>query len=190
MTRPVQPVRLPRDDSVLLMIDLQERLLSVMPHPTTLTRRAGRLIRGAQALGVAVVVTEQYPRGLGRTVLALDKLLAEGDPPIEKLCFSACVDAVTRALEATGRRTVVLMGVEAHVCVLQTALDLLEAGYTVALALDATDSRRAVDRDAAVRRMTEAGVVPTTVESVLFEWLGTAEGDGFKAVRDIVKGDG
>jgi len=184
------PARLQVDDCVVLVIDLQERLVQAMPHPKTLVRRAGRLVRGARALDVPVLLTEQYPKGLGRTVKEIDRLLEDADPPVEKLRFTACVEQVSKALGATGRRTVVLSGVEMHVCVLLTALDLLEAGYTVAVALDAACARRSADRDAAVRRMLVAGVVPTTAESLLLEWVGTAEGDRFKAIRDIVKGEG
>ncbi len=183
---PERAPRLRREDCVVLVIDVQDRLVPVMQHPKTLVRRVARLVRGAKALDVPVIHTEQYPKGLGRTVPDIARLL-EDRSPIEKMRFSACVPAVEEAIVATGRRAVVVAGIECHVCVLQTCLDLLDAGHTVALPLDATDSRRAVDRDAAVRRLLDAGVVSTSIESVLFEWVRSADGEAFKAVRDIVK---
>ncbi len=183
---PEPPMRLRVEDCLLLVVDLQEKLVPVMADEKTLVRRASRLIRAAGALGVPRVVTEQYPKGLGRTLPKLMKVLGEASIH-EKMKFSACVEPVAAAIKDSGRSTVVVIGIEAHVCVLLTCLDLLERGYRVALPLDGTASRRAIDRDAAVRRLLTAGVVPTTVESVMFEWAQTAEGDAFRAIRDIVK---
>lgn len=184
-----KPTRLTLADSLLLVVDLQEKLVPVMQDEQTLTRRAVRLVRAAKALEVPTLVTEQYPKGLGHTLGKLTRFL--GDAPVhEKLLFSACIEPVTEAIAAAKRRTIIVAGIEAHVCVLHTCLDLLERGFTVALPLDATASRRALDREAAVRRLIAAGVIPTSVESIMFEWTGTAEGEPFKRIRDIVKDDG
>lgn len=184
---PEPPIRLRVEQSLLLAVDLQEKLVPVMADQKTLVRRVSRLMRAAEALGVPTLVTEQYPKGLGRTLPKLMKVLGEDVPIHEKLKFSGCVEPVAEAIESSGRSTVVVVGIEAHVCVLLTCLDLLERGYRVALPLDGTASRRGIDRDAAFRRLLAAGVVPTTVEAVMFEWVGTAQGDAFRAIRDIVK---
>lgn len=180
--------RLDPHRSALLVIDVQDRLMPVIDENATVIRRAARLAEGAAALSVPRFVTEQYARGLGATVPALAKFLNHDVTAYEdKTAFSACVGRISGMLETLGVRSVVLVGVEAHVCVLFTALDLLDQGFTVAVCNDAIGSRRAVDKQAAWQRMIQAGVIPTTVESVLFEWTGDASSDRFKAVRDIIR---
>jgi len=180
--------RLTLDDTLLLVIDLQAKLVPVMHDRSTLVRRAARLVEAARKLALPVIVTEQYRKGLGPTVPEVARLLGE-TATIEKLAFSACVPEVLAAIEKTGRKTVLITGIEAHICVLQTSLDLLQAGFIPAVAWDATSSRRPIDRDMAVRRLTQAGAVPTTVEAALMELAGTAEGDAFRAIRGLIKGE-
>ncbi|MEO1236735.1 MAG: hydrolase [Planctomycetota bacterium] len=181
------PGRLDPERSVVLLIDLQDKLLPVMHEKTTVRRRTARLIEGAAVLDVPVLVTEQYPRGLGKTVKDIADLLQGAVSVSEKTRFSACAEPVTRLLEKFEARSVVVAGIETHVCVLQTCLDLLERGLTVALCEDATSSRRPVDKKAAVDRMIQAGVLPTTVESVLFELLGDADSPKFRALRGVIQ---
>jgi len=179
--------RLKLNSTALLIVDLQEKLLPVIDGKDAVVAQTCRLLDGAAALGVPVLATEQYPKGLGPTVDVVSERLSTARCKPEKLKFSAYVDQVRDELARLGARQVVVAGIEAHVCVLQTCLDLLDAGYVAAVATDAIGSRRPSDRATAVERMTQAGVVPTTVESALLEWVGEAGGDRFKAVLPLVK---
>ncbi len=180
--------RLDPHRSALLVIDLQERLMPVIHEKTTCIRRAARLAEGAAALSVPRFVTEQYSRGLGATVPEIAKHLDHDVTAYEdKTRFSACVGRISGMLETLGIKSVVLVGVETHICVLFTALDLLDQGFTVAVCEDATSSRRPVDKHAAMQRMVQAGVLPTTVESALFEWVGDAASERFKAIQSILR---
>lgn len=181
--------RLDPKHSAVLLVDLQEKLLSVMHEKTTVARRAGRLVQGANVLKVPVLLTEQYPKGLGRTVDTVAKQLDGAVCTDEKTRFSACSESIVRLLEKFDTKSIVLAGIETHVCVLQTCLDLLERGYTVALCEDAVSSRRPIDKKAAVDRLIQAGALPTTVESVLFEMLGDASSPKFRELRGIIQSD-
>lgn len=173
--------------SRLVVIDMQEKLLAAMSRAAVVTDRCRLLIRGASLLGVPVDITEQYPKGLGPTVPALRDL---ADTPLEKLRFSAesSLSWANGAPGANERHQIVLAGIETHVCVLQTAFDLLSTGYRVFLAVDACCSRADTDRDFALRRLAAAGVVLTTVESTLFEWCESAEHPSFKSLSRLVTG--
>ncbi len=180
--------RLKREEAVLVIIDLQERLMPAMKNDKDVESTVGRLAAGWKALGLPVLLTQQYTQGLGTTVESLRTILGDAYAPVEKTSFSAMGEPeFVRALEALGRRTVVLAGVESHVCVQQTALDLLEAGYRVFLVADAISSRSNGDKKYAQRRMSDAGAVVTTYEAVLFELVGGAREEGFRQVSAIVK---
>ena len=183
------PPRLVADRSALLIVDVQDRLVPVMRDPKRLIRRAARLVQGAHLLGVPLMVTEQYPRGLGDTVDELARHFVNPHCFEEKTRFSACIEPVRTQLELIGAEAVVVAGIEAHVCILGTCLDLLDAGYRVFPAWDAISSRRAEDKAAARERLTMAGAVPTTVESVLMEWLVDASDGRFRQVQNLIKGD-
>ncbi|MEY4179551.1 MAG: hypothetical protein RLY70_3125 [Planctomycetota bacterium] len=182
-----------RDDTVLLVIDMQERLVPVVRNPDRLVWNVVRLLQGANVLGVPAIATEQYPRGLGATLpsivagLAATSDGAAGAIP-DKLSFSAfgCA-AIRERLVAIGRPNVLVCGIETHVCVLQTVLDLTHAGYRVFLAEDAVESRSEADRQTALRRMEAAGTTLTTVESALFEWCVEAGTPEFKQISQLVK---
>jgi nicotinamidase-related amidase len=180
--------RLPRltaADSVLVVVDVQDKLLAKMPTGPALVRNVAFLLDAANLLGVPAIATEQYPKGLGPTTAELTRRLP-GDR-LAKTAFSCCGAAgFLTDLRALGRPNVVLAGMEAHVCVLQTALDLLEAGLTVFLPVDAVASRYDVDHATAVRRLERAGGVPTTAEAVAFEWVGDSAHPQFKAVSKLV----
>lgn len=171
----------------MLLIDLQEKLLPVVDGGDTVLRRVERLARGAAVLDVPLLVTEQYPQGLGRTVSALRRELAEDVPRLEKTRFSAGGPKLLAQLRSWDAEAVVLAGVETHVCVLQTALDLLDAGFTVACCRDAVGSRRAGDAAAGTARMEAAGVLPATVESVLMELCGDAATPGFRRLHPVIR---
>jgi nicotinamidase-related amidase len=168
---------------MLCVIDVQERLVPAVADGDVVVARCRRLAEGARLLGVPAVLTEQYRKGLGATVPALAELLP---PPLEKLSFSCCGAEGFAAAIAAGFGQIVLCGLETHVCVAQTALDLLAEGYAVFLAVDAISSRHAIDRDVALRRLMAAGAVPTTSEAVLFEWCRSASHPQFQAVRKLV----
>ncbi len=178
---------LDRGESLVSVVDIQEKLAAVMDRREQVIGQTCRLLRPARRLGVPVLVTEQYPEGLGRTVP--DVAEAAGDvTPIEKLSFGCCGDSrYMEQLKASGRRQIVLCGMESHVCILQTSLILLDQGLTVQVAVDAICSRRSADHDTALRAMQQVGVRLTTVESVVFQWLGRAGTPEFKDVLKLVK---
>jgi nicotinamidase-related amidase len=183
-------VRLDRNQAVLLVIDVQERLMPVIHDRFEVERNVDRLIRGAHILRVPVIVTEQYVKGLGPTVEPVRRALEEtsGYRPIEKQCFSApgC-DPFTAQLDALDRAQVVVAGVETHVCVWQTVRDLLPTGRSVWIAADAVSSRTPRNRDIAVTRMTAEGVRLTSTEMALFEMLVVSGTDEFRAIASLVK---
>lgn len=172
-------------DATLLVIDVQDKLLPLIPGRDALVRNIAFLIDGARLVQVPVLATEQYPKGLGPTTPELAKRLPERP---DKVTFSCCgIAAVTDALARSARRNVVVAGMEAHVCVLQTALDLLNRDYRVFVPTDAVASRSAFDQEMALRRLERAGAVLTTSETTLFEWLGTAAHPQFKQVSQLVQ---
>ena len=179
--------RLHRGECTLLVIDVQERLLPVIHTTKEVERRIAAAVAGARALGLPVIVTEQYPKGLGRTAGTVAEAV-KGIEPIEKLSFSCCgADAVNRALAGSGHATVLLSGIESHVCVLQTCLDLVERGITPVVLADCMGSRHRLDHELAVDRMRGAGALVTTLESALFELVGAAGTDEFRAISAIIK---
>lgn len=174
-----------RDDTVLLVIDVQERINAVMADQHHLPRLEV-LMDSCAALGVPIVVTEQYPRGLGATVAGLAH--RPDDPPVAKDTFSCAREPAARsAIEGLGRRQILVTGIETHVCVLQTALDLVQAGYEIHVPHDAVNSRRPADKEWALRRMEAAGIVVTTSESALFEMLERCGTEDFKTVAGMIK---
>lgn len=173
--------------SGLLIVDVQEGLNPVMADPRTVLRGCSLLLQGAARLEIPVLVSEQYPKGLGPTVGELLEL-APPDSVLEKLHFSCAADDGMRArLEGWGRNQVVVAGIEAHVCVLQSVLQLLALGYEVFVVADATSSRRPENHRAALERMGRAGAQVVTVEMVLFEWLGVAGTPEFKDVVRLIR---
>jgi nicotinamidase-related amidase len=179
--------RLNLEQTALLVVDVQEKLLPHMHNAEQVVRQAGRLVDGANALGLPLLVTEQYRKGLGSTVPELAGRMGPAVCNLEKLKFSACIEPIRKELVNRHIRSVVVCGIEAHVCVLQTCLDLLDAGFIAALALDAIGSRRASDQEPAVQRMVQAGVLPVTVESTLLELVHEAGSSRFKAVLPLIK---
>lgn len=174
------------DQAVLVVVDVQGKLARLMHEADALLADLAKLIRGARVLGLPVLVTEQNPEGLGPTVPELADLLPE--PRIAKFAFSGCgEEAFTRALDATGRRQVLLAGIETHICVYQTAADLAARGYEVHVVADGVSSRTARNREIGLEKMRASGAAVTSVETALFELLGVARGEKFKALLGIVK---
>ena len=170
---------LARDRAVLVVIDVQE---AFRPYASFagVAANADKLVRGAHILGVPVIVTEQYPRGLGHTAVELS---LEGEQPIEKTVFSA---ARADGFDLAGRAQALVCGLETHVCVSQTVHDLLGEGIEVHVPADAVGSRHQLDYERGLERMADAGAVPTTVESALFELLERAGTPEFKAVQTLI----
>jgi len=177
-------------DSVLVIVDLQERLAAAMnpAASATVVRNVRILLEAATRLGIPTLVTEQYPKGLGPTEAQVVEMLPHGTPRLEKTCFScAGAAAFTAALEATGRTQVVLAGMEAHVCVLQSALELQSDRRRVLVVEDACCSRNREHHANAMHRLRAAGVLVTNTESVLFEWLRDARHEHFRAISALLR---
>ncbi len=171
--------------SQLVIIDIQEKLAAAMKASVReqTVRHAGILAEAAVRLGIPVLRTEQYPRGLGPTVPALQ----DAGGLVEKTCFSCfAAGGFPRALDSA-RRQIVLAGMETHVCVLQTALEMHQAGYQVFVVEDAVCSRHKRHHRNALARLRQAGVVVSNVESVLFEWLRDAAHPAFKAISRLIR---
>ena len=175
------------ESTALILIDFQERLFPAMYEKEKLLRNVVRLIQGAKVLEIPIILTEQYPRGLGPTIPEI-KTLVPDIKPIEKVCFN-CGDegAFDKALETLKRKQVLIAGIEAHICVYQTALALARAGYEVQVVGDGVSSREPENKLAALSRMSAAGIGVTTMEMALFELLKAAQGDKFKQISAIVK---
>jgi nicotinamidase-related amidase len=179
----MNPPRLTIANSTVVVIDIQEKLLAKMPSGPRLVRSTALLLDVATHLGVEARMTEQYPKGLGPTTPEIAKRLPPHPPT--KTAFSCCGAAGFLA-EVRTRPNTILVGMETHVCVSQTAFDLLEAGLTVFLALDAIASRHEVDHDTAIRRLERSGCWPTTVEAIAFEWLADAAHPQFKTISKLI----
>jgi len=186
--------RLDPKSSLVLVVDVQERLCQAMPKAriADLERSATILIGAAAELSIPVLATEQYPRGLGPTLAPISELLDKVSARrFEKVVFSACAAGDVRdALEASGAKSVIVIGMETHVCVFQTARDLVAAGYAVHVPIDGVSSRRDDHRETGLALCENAGAVLTTSETVLFEWLGRAGTDVFKRLSPLVRDPG
>ncbi len=180
------PELLSRHESRLLIVDVQEKLVSKIVQLERMLANCRMLIQGAKILSVPVFATEQYPKGLGKLVPQLSELL---DKPSEKLRFSCAevLDWGTAAEQADDRYQIVVAGMEAHVCVLQTVLDLLGNGYQVYVVADAVSSRTEFDWKIALDRMSAAGATIVTTESVLFEWCEVSGTPEFKQISQLIK---
>ena len=174
-------------NTALVIVDVQEKLVAAMAEKTSLVANLRTVIRGARILNLPVLWVEQYPQGLGCTIPELGGLL-EGLEPQSKNCFSACgLQEFVEALESTGRQQVLLVGLETHVCVYQTAIHLLESGYHVEVVGDAVSSRTPENKKLGLRRMERAGAEITSVEMALFELLGRADRPEFKEISKLVR---
>jgi len=179
---------LDRQNAQLVVVDVQEKLCRAMDEKVLgqLTGNISILLEAAAELGVPAIATEQYVKGLGETIPALKEKLSA--PSLEKMTFSCCGgEGFLDTLAKSRRRQVILVGMETHVCVLQTALELLSAGYVVHLVCDAVMSRRKANWETALKTMTAAGVVLTSTEAVLFQLLKVAGTDEFKKLSKLVR---
>ncbi len=176
--------RLTAKGAALLIVDVQDKLLTKMDKGPLVVANAVRLIKAAKLLGIPTMATEQYPKGLGPTNPAVAELIPHRP---EKTCFHCCaVPAVLETLFAHKITHVTLAGIEAHICIAQTALELLGQNFRVQIVADAVASRYEYDAEISLRRMERAGAVITTTEAALFEWVETADHPHFKEISALV----
>lgn len=175
------------DNTLLLVIDVQEKLFKVMPDKESLLQNIRKLVQGCSLMGIPTVITEQNPAGLGSTIPEITSSLPEA-LTIEKFSFSCCSeDHFLEALRNTGRRQIIICGMESHVCVYQTAMDLKTAGYEVQIVADGIASRSSDNRELALQRLQSEGIRLTGVEMALFEILKTALSEQFKSISKLIK---
>jgi nicotinamidase-related amidase len=177
-------VRLDRGRTALVIVDLQEAFRKAIPDFEAVAEGAAILVQGAEAIGIPMVVTEQYPKGLGETVPEVADVLPEGTRPIEKVCFSA---AEADGFDLGGRDQALVCGIETHVCVNQTVLDLLDRGVDVHVARDAVGSRTDQNKEVGLHKAEAAGATVTSIETALFELLRGSDAPAFKQVQALIK---
>ncbi|MGB9747551.1 MAG: hydrolase [Bacteroidales bacterium] len=180
-------MRLLQEQSLGLMIDVQEKLFPHMAEKENLLKMTQVLLQGLQMLGVPVVVTQQYTKGLGATIPELAGILGSFTFH-EKRSFSCC-DApdIFKTLQQYERPTIIVFGIETHVCILQTTIDLIRTGFAPVVVADCTSSRKPYDRETALQRMVSEGAIITTTESLLFELTRTSESEVFRKISALVK---
>lgn len=181
-------MRILAEDTMALVIDFQEKLMPVIHNNEELLHNTEILIKGLKTLGIPMIVTQQYTKGIGMTVPQITEIFGKDFCYEDKVAFS-CMDDENIAKKVTelGKKNVILCGVEAHICVLQTAIDLIEKGYNVILVEDCIGSRKINDKNIGVQRAIKEGVNLTTYESLLFELTRIAKGDVFKTISKLIK---
>ncbi len=181
-------MRIVAEETMALVIDYQERLVPVMYHTEELIRNSSILLQGLKALEIPMVVSQQYTKGLGMTVPSIREAVGEHFTYLDKLTFSCAEDMqLLGRLQEIGRKNIILCGMEAHICVLQTAIDLIAKGFTVILVEDCISSRREADKAVAVRRAESEGAILTTYEAILFELTRVAKTDVFRTISGLTK---
>ena len=175
------------ENTTLLIIDIQGNLAHLMHDKELLFKNVQKLIKGIQILGIPILWVEQNPQGLGPTIPEIADILSNIQP-ISKMSFSSCRnDIFLQTLNALNRKQVLVAGIEAHVCVYQTAADIVDIGYEVQVVTDAVSSRSVGNKEIGLQRMRDSGVSLTSVETALFELLKVAEGEQFKEILKIIK---
>ncbi|MFP4060538.1 MAG: hydrolase [Bacteroidales bacterium] len=180
-------MRIIREESAGLIVDMQEKLMPHMAEEKTILENTRKLIKGLQILDIPVLVTQQYTKGLGETIQPIASIF-ENFEYFEKLAFSCCDDpSFDMAFRQLNKRFVILAGIESHVCILQTSIDLLEKGYVPVIVEDCITSRKLKDKEIALKRTRDEGAIITTSESVLFELLRYSKIEEFKKISKLVK---
>lgn len=176
------------NDSLVMIIDIQDKLLNAVFDKTTVAKKSEIIAKAANILGIPTIVTEQYPKGLGSTITNLKEALAENTQYFEKTSFSALETAeIANVVKNTEKKQVILFGIETHICVSQTANALIEAGFEVYVVSDACGSRAESEYEAGLNRMKDNGAKIITTEIALFEWLRGAKHPNFKEVQTLIK---
>jgi nicotinamidase-related amidase len=180
-------MRILKENTLAIVIDIQERLFPYIAENEKLTENCKRLIEGLKALEIPIIVTEQYRKGLGLTIPEISSVLHNTEPH-EKMAFSCCDDEIiSRTIGVSGKKNIILCGIESHICVLQTTIDLIEKGYTPIVVADCVSSRSLINKEIALKRMIHEGAIITSYESILFELCRFAGNEQFKAISKLVK---
>lgn len=180
-------MRINVEDTVFCLVDVQERLYPHVTNKDEIEKNLITLVKGLKIHNVPFIVNEQYKKGIGETIPSLRELV-DKDPHFEKTSFSCCKNESTlEALKSSNKKVVIVAGIETHVCVLQTCIDLLEENFQVVLVTDCVTSRKQNDTDVAIKRLVQAGVIPTTYESLLFELTVNAKNPVFKEISSLIK---
>lgn len=180
-------MRVKREETIALIIDVQEKLMPVMAESDALEERMNILIRGLRMLEVPMVVTQQYTKGLGPTIPSIRESVGS-ETYLEKLTFSCYdEDEIRRQIKESGCKNVLVFGIESHICVLQTCIDLKDAGYMPILVTDCISSRKSADKEGAILRAIGEGILMTTTEAILFELTGRAGTPVFKEISKLIK---
>ena len=180
-------MKLVAHETMALVVDFQERLMPAIADNVAVLSRARLLLEGLTLLHIPFLVTRQYPKGLGDTVPIIREM-TEGAPILDKLSFGACEEPHAReAIEALGRKNVIICGAEALICVLQTVIGLQAAGFQAVVVADCVGSRKTLDKEIGLKRAMQEGALLTSCEAVLFELLGASDADTFKAISRLVK---
>ena len=180
-------MRLLLEDTMALIVDYQERLMPVIYEHDELEKKSCTLLKGLRTLGVPMVMTQQYTKGIGMTIPSITEAAGISEY-FDKITFSCFEDEAVRSkMEALGKKTVIVCGIEAHICVLQTCIDLKAAGYTPVLVTDCISSRKASDKEVGLMRAQSEGILLTTTESILFELTRKAGSPVFKEISRLIK---
>jgi len=175
-------------DSVLLVVDVQEKLWPYIANKEEVRNQCCILIQGAEALGVPILISEQYPKGLGPTLTELRAVQPKGARVFEKMSFGLLEEpSLVNEIKRLGRKQLVICGIESHVCILQSALMALEKGYNAAVVADAIGSREEANRQIALGRIRTAGALVVSTEMILFEWMRSAKHKVFKEISSLIK---
>ena len=180
-------MRILKEDTMALVVDFQEKLMPVMAGAECLEARTNILIKGLKTLDVPMIITQQYTKGIGMTIPSIFES-AETEEYFDKVTFSCFDDEAIRAkIEENGKKNVIVCGIESHICVLQTCIDLKEAGYNPILVVDCMSSRKESDKEIAILRAQQEGILLTTTEGILFELTSKAGNPTFKVISKLIK---
>ena len=175
------------EQSLFVLIDVQEKLFPHITNKEEIEKNLLILLEGLNLLEIPIIVNEQYKKGLGETIASIDAKI-ENASYFEKTTFSCCGEmSALDNIKTSGKKTIIIAGIETHVCVMQSVLDLLELNYNVVLVVDCVGSRKALDTDIAIERMVQAGVILATYESILFELTRDSKNSVFKKISQLVK---
>lgn len=181
-------MKITKNNSALIIIDIQSKLFPFISNYEELEKRCLKLIQGIQIFELPIIITEQYPKGIGNTIESIVQQLGNSYKPIEKLHFSCCGSKeFLEKINKLNKQNLIIIGIEAHVCVMQTTLDLLNLNYSSYIIQDCISSRNLNDKNIAIERLRQAGAIVTTYESILFEICKMSGTNEFKEISKIVK---